>query len=38
MAEQFRKNGYDEYTIKRFIWKEIETDKFAKGEGSTDIE
>lgn len=38
MAEQFCKNGCDEYTIERFIQKEMEADKFAKGEGATDIE
>ena len=28
MAEQFRKNGLDEYTIERFIRQEMESDKF----------
>ena len=38
MAEQFCKNGCNEYMIERFIQKEMEADKFAKGEGTTDIE
>ena len=28
MAEQFRKNGCDEYTIERFILQEMVADKF----------
>lgn len=38
MAEQFRKDGCDEYTIEKFIRQEMEDEKFAKGEGTTDIE
>ncbi len=38
MAEQFRKDGCDEYTIENFIRREMESDEFAKGEGTTDIE
>jgi len=38
MADQFRKDGCDEYTIEKFIRQEMETDEFAKGNGCTDIE
>ncbi len=38
MAERFRKDGCDEYLVEKFIRQEMEADKFAKGEGSTDIE
>lgn len=38
MAEQFRKDGADEYTIEKFIREEMEWDEFRKGEGTTDLE
>jgi len=38
MAEQFRKDGADEYTIEKFIWEEMERDEFRKGEGTTELE
>lgn len=38
MAEAFRKDGCDEYTIEKFILEEMEMDEFAKGYGTTDIE
>lgn len=38
MAEQFRKDGCDEYTVEKFIRQEMEMDEFKKGEGTTDIE
>lgn len=38
MAEQFRKDGCDEYTVEKFIRREMEYDEFEKGRGTTDIE
>ncbi|MCI8993790.1 MAG: hypothetical protein HFG80_13930 [Eubacterium sp.] len=38
MAEQFRKDGCDEYMVEKFIRREMEADKFRKEEGTTDIE
>lgn len=38
MAEQFRKDGCDEYTIEKFIRREMEADEFERGHGTTDIE
>ena len=38
MAEQFQKDGCDEYTIEQFIRREMETDGFTKGGGTTDLE
>ena len=38
MADAFRKDGCDEYTVEKFIRQEMEADEFAKGEGSTDLE
>ena len=38
MADEFRKDGCDEYTVEKFIRQEMEADEFAKGEGSTDLE
>ncbi len=38
MAEQFRKDGCDEYTIKKFIRREMEADEFAKRRGISEIE
>ena len=38
MAEQFRKDGADEYTVEKFIRQEMEMDEFRKGEGTTDVE
>jgi len=38
MAEQFRKDGADEYTVEKFIRQEMEMDKFRKGESTTSIE
>ena len=37
MAEQFRKDGADEYTIKKWIREEMDRDKFEKGRGITDL-
>lgn len=37
MADQFRKDGADEYTIEKFIQQEMEIDEFHKGKGTTDI-
>ena len=37
MAEQFRRDGADEYTVEKFIRREMEEDEFCKGEGTTDI-
>lgn len=34
MAEQFRKDGLDEYTIDKFIRQEMERDEFEKGKGT----
>lgn len=38
VAEQFRKDGADEYMIEKFIRQEMEMDEFRKGEGTTDID
>ena len=38
MADQFRRDGCDEYTVEKFIRQEMELDEFRKGYGSTDIE
>lgn len=38
MAEQFRKDGCDEYTVEKFIRQEMEADEFQKGDGITDLE
>jgi len=38
MAEQFRRDGCDEYTVEKFIRQEMEQDEFRKGYGITDIE
>ena len=38
MAEQFRKDGCDEYLVEKFIRQQMEEDEFAKGEGTTDLE
>ncbi len=38
MAEQFRKDGCDEYTVDKFIRQEMEFDEFEKGSGCTDLE
>ena len=37
MADQFRKDGADEYTIEKFFQQEMEIDEFQKGKGTTDI-
>lgn len=37
MAEEFRKDGCDEYTVEKFIRQEMEADEFRKGENTTDI-
>ena len=37
MADQFRRDGADEYTIEKFIRQEMEADEFRKGEGTTDL-
>ena len=38
MAERFRKDGCDEYTVEKFIRQQMEEDEFEKGYGTTDIE
>ena len=38
MAEQFQKDGCDEYMIEKFIRQEMEADEFQKGKGITDME
>ena len=38
MAEEFRKDGLDDYTIDKFIRREMEADEFEEGSGTTDIE
>ena len=38
MAEQFRADGCDEYTIEKFIRQEMEMDEFRKGEGTTELD
>lgn len=38
MAEQFKKDGCDEYTVEKFIRQEMEADEFAKASGTTEIE
>jgi len=38
MAERFRKDGCDEYTVEKFIRQQMEEDGFEKGYGTTDIE
>lgn len=38
MAEQFRKDGADEYMVEKFIREEMERDDFRKGEGTTGLE
>ena len=38
MAEQFRKDGADEYMVEKFIREEMERDEFRKGEGTTELE
>ena len=38
MAEQFRRDGADEYMIEKFIRQEMEQDEFPKGEGTTNLE
>ena len=38
MAEQFQKDGCDEYTIEQFIRRENGTDGFTKAVGTTDLE
>ena len=38
MAERFRKDGCDEYTVEKFIRQQMEADEFEKGYGTTDIE
>ena len=37
MADEFRKDGCDEYTVEKFIRQEMEQDEWAKGRGITDI-
>lgn len=37
MAEEFRKDGCDEYTVEKFIRQEMEADEFRKGKNTTDI-
>lgn len=38
MAEQFRRDGADEYMVEKFIRQEMERNQFSKGENTTDIE
>lgn len=38
MAEQFRADGCDEYTVEKFIREEMEADEWKAGEGITDFE
>ena len=38
MAEQFRADGCDDYTIEKFIRQKMEMDEFRKGEGTTDLQ
>ena len=38
MAEQFRKDGIDEYLVEKFIREEMDRDEFLKNEGSTELE
>lgn len=38
MAEQFKADGCDDYTIEKFIRREMEMDEFRKGEGTTDLQ
>ena len=38
MAEQFRKDGADEYMVEKFIREEMERADFRKGEGTTGLE
>ena len=38
MAEQFRKDGVDEYLIEKFICEEMERDAFEKESGTTDLQ
>ncbi len=38
MADQFRADGADEKTIRKWIQEEMQGDEFARKEGSSDIE
>ncbi len=38
MAEVFRKDECDEYTVEKFIRREMEADEFTKGQGTTNFE
>ena len=38
MAEEFRKDGADEYLIEKFIREEMERDAFEKESGMTDLQ
>ena len=38
MADQFRKDGVDEYNVAKFIREEMERDEFEKDAGTTDPE
>ena len=38
MAEQFRKDGVDEYTVEKWIRQEMEQDEFERLSGTTDPE
>ena len=37
LAEEFRKDGADEYMVEKFIREEMERDEFRKGRGTTDL-
>lgn len=37
MADEFRKDGADEYLVEKFIREEMERDEFRKGRGTTDL-
>ena len=37
MAEQFRADGCDEYTVEKFIREEMEADEWKTSEGTTDF-
>ena len=38
MAEQFRNDGVDEYTVEKWIRQEMEQDEFERLSGTTDPE
>jgi len=38
MAEEFRRDGCDEYIVEKFIRQEMEADEFAKKQGPKDLE